>query len=300
MGDIAAPSQPPSRTDSPATQSSRGGTPKPKNNAPPKKPVRILMLHGYTQSGPLFRAKTRALEKLLAKALAPAGLLPTMVYPTAPNRLSAGDIPGYEPRGGVVSAEEGGEVQAEEEIDSWAWFRKDEASGGYRFVREGMERLAEFVGEVVKGAEGEEGGVVDGVVGFSQGGCMAGMLAAVMEEGVGRKPTEGQEGWVNAVREANKGVPLKFAVIYSGFYATPKDLAWMYEPKIRTPTLHFLGSLDTVVEESRSQGLVERCEEPLVLTHPGGHYVPVSKEWAMPLAGFIKKCVEGAEAGVRL
>lgn len=125
------------------------------------------------------------------------------------------------------------------------------------------------------------------------------MLAAAMESS-GRKPIEGQEGWVKAVREANKGVPLKFAVIYSGFYATPGDLGWMYTPKITTPTLHFLGSLDTVVEESRSLGLVERCEEPLVLTHPGGHYVPVSKEWAMPLAGFIKKCVEGPEAGVRL
>lgn len=223
-----------------------------------------------------------------------------MVYPTAPNRLSAGDIPGYEPRGGVVSSEEGGEGQVQQELDSWAWYRKDEAGGAYRFVQEGMERLAGCIGEVVNGeGEGMEGGVVDGVVGFSQGGCMAGMLAAAMEDN-GRKPAAGQEGWVRAVREANKGVPLKFAVIYSGFYAPPGDLAWMYEPKIRTPTLHFLGGLDTVVEEKRSLGLVERCEEPIVLTHPGGHYVPVSKEWAMPLAGFIKKCVEEAEAEARL
>jgi hypothetical protein len=49
------------------------------------------------------------------------------------------------------------------------------------------------------------------------------------------------------------------------------------------------------VDESRSQGLVERCEDPLVLTHPGGHYVPVNKEWVMPVAGFIKKCLEGPD-----
>ncbi|KAG4415009.1 hypothetical protein IFR04_011830, partial [Cadophora malorum] len=30
--------------------------------------LKILMLHGYTQSGPLFHAKTRALEKLLTKS----------------------------------------------------------------------------------------------------------------------------------------------------------------------------------------------------------------------------------------
>jgi hypothetical protein len=102
------------------------------------------------------------------------------------------------------------------------------------------------------------------------------------------------------VREANGGRPLKFAVIYSGFWATPPDLVWLYEPKITTPTLHFLGSLDTVVDHSRSEGLVERCVDPLVLTHPGGHHVPVSKEWAMPLAGFVKKCIESAEAGTTL
>lgn len=44
MGDSTTPSQPPSRTDSPAL-SSRAGTPK-INNSKPKKEIRILMLHG--------------------------------------------------------------------------------------------------------------------------------------------------------------------------------------------------------------------------------------------------------------
>jgi hypothetical protein len=72
----------------------------------------------------------------------------------------------------------------------------------------------------------------------------------------------------------------------------PGERGGVYEPKVRTPTLHYLGSLDTVVEEGRSKGLVERCEEPVVVVHPGGHYVPVSKEWVMPLVGFVRKCVE--------
>lgn len=222
-----------------------------------------------------------------------------MLYPTAPNRLSAKDIPGYEPPAGAN--EGGGE---EYEIDSWAWFRKDEASARYRLLEEGMRRLAESVAEARAGngedgdrAAGAEGGMIDGVVGFSQGGCMAAMLASALEGGDGRQVPEEHAGWVKAVREANGGRALKFAVVYSGFYAVPEDLGWLYEPKIKTPTLHFLGSLDTVVDESRSQALVERCHEPMVLTHPGGHYVPVSKEWAMPLAGFIKKCLEGEEDG---
>ncbi|KAK4234133.1 serine hydrolase FSH [Achaetomium macrosporum] len=299
MGDAIA--TPPSRTDSPGQQQRQQQQQRAANkNSPAKKEVRILMLHGYTQSGALFRAKTRALEKLLAKALAPAGLVPSLLYPTAPNRLSARDIPGYDAFRHSGEEEGGAGGQGEEEMDSWAWFRRDEASGRYRFVEEGMQSLARVISEwgnsdEAGAREAGGGGVVDGVIGFSQGGCVAGMLAAALEEGrnCGEEAKE-HEGWVKAVREANGGRPLKFAVIYSGFWAVPQDLGWLYEPKIRAPTLHVLGSLDTVVEESRSLGLVERCEDPVVLTHPGGHYVPVNKEWVMPVAGFIKKCVEGA------
>lgn len=240
---------------------------------------------GYTQSGPLFRAKTRALEKLLAKALAPLNLVPALLYPTAPNRLSPHDIPGF------VAAEEGG-ADSSVEPDSWAWFRRDEANGTYRHLEEGMLRLA----ETIASARGDGDVGVDGVVGFSQGGSMAAMLAAAMEvDGQGKAREvkgEADRRWVEAVRAANGGRGLKFAVVYSGFSAAPEGLGWLYAPRVRTPTLHFIGSLDTVVEEGRSRGLVERCEGAVVVVHPGGHYVPVSREWVMPLVGFIRKCVE--------
>jgi len=244
----------------------------------------------------------------MAKTLAPLNLVPTLVYPTAPNRLRSSDVPGYAP-----SDDEAG---GEGEIDSWAWFKKDEANGTYRFLKEGMERLAESITEAVavKGVDGEQGAgeeegevvrqeedaVIDGVIGFSQGGCMAALLASAMETSEGRnKSLESadaeQQEWVRQVREANKGRPLKFAVIYSGFFAPPGELAWLYEPKVQTPTLHFIGSLDTVVEESRCQGLIDRCEGGLVVIHPGGHYVPVNKEWVMPLVGFIRNCLAGGK-----
>lgn len=130
---------------------------------------------------------------------------------------------------------------------------------------------------------------ISGVVGFSQGGSMAAMLAAAMESPRRPVPPGAEWDWVRAVREANNNYPLRFAVIYSGFYAPPAELAWLYEPRIRTPTLQFIGSLDTVVDETRSRGLVARCEDPVVVVHPGGHHVPVSKEWVMPLVGFIRK-----------
>ena len=226
-----------------------------------------------------------------------------LVYPTAPSRLRASDVPGYQ--GAPAADGDGGE---EEEIsDSWAWWRKDEHSGSYRFLSEGMSRVAESIESAVApstsspdGAAGsEEPEPLAGVIGFSQGGCMAAMLASALEARPAPPGGDGNEqqwGWVDALRRANRGRPLKFAVVYSGFYAPPPELGWLYEPKIATPTLHFVGSLDTVVDEGRSQGLVDRCEGAIVVVHPGGHHVPVSKEWVMPLVGFIRQAV-GEEKG---
>lgn len=261
------------------------GTPRPEQQAKKnagKKEVKILMIHGYTQSGPLFRAKTRALEKLLAKTLAPISLLPVLFYPTGPNRLLPSDIPGF-----VSSESQGGDAISDpaDLPDTWGWFRKDDGSNTYRLFDEGMAVIAQAI---------RDAGGIDAVCGFSQGGAMAAFIAAALEPL--RPVLEGPAGeWARKLREANGNRPVKFAVSYSGFYAAVPSLQWLYEPKIKTPTLHYIGSLDTVVDESRSQGLVDRCEEPLVVVHPGGHYVPVSKEWVMPLAGFIKNHASGQE-----
>jgi len=56
--------------------------------------------------------------------------------------------------------------------------------------------------------------------------------------------------------------------------------------------LHFLGTLDTVVEEKRSLALVEACEqsEGRVVYHPGGHFLPSSqKAYVSALIGFIRE-----------
>ena len=62
--------------------------------------------------------------------------------------------------------------------------------------------------------------------------------------------------------------------------------------------LHFLGSLDTVVEESRSLALVEACEESegRVVYHPGGHFLPSTQKASVnALIGFIKEVLHKAE-----
>ncbi|KAI1343509.1 serine hydrolase FSH [Xylariaceae sp. FL0016] len=250
-----------------------------------KREVKILMLHGYTQSGPLFNSKTKALHKLLQKSLSPApyNLHPTLIFPSGPHNLHPSDIPGYQP------PDDGGDDAEDGPTDNWAWFRKEEATGLYRGLEPGMQSLASCI---------RAHGGIDGVCGFSQGGAMAALVAAALEKPhkapgshtpspTSSSPTSADWSWVEELREANGGKPLDFAIIYSGFWAPVPGLQWLYEPPIETPTLHFIGSLDTVVEEGRSTALIKRCKDPMELTHPGGHYVPVAKQWVMPLAQWL-------------
>jgi predicted esterase len=256
---------------------------------PPTRPIKLLMLHGYTQSGPLFQAKTGALRKTLQKAF-PAGC--DLVYPTAPIRLSPAD------ETFLAAQEEKGE-----EIDAWAWWRRKGTGEPYTY--EGLELGLGKIAEVLKTE-----GPFDGVIGFSQGGACAAMVASLLEPGRREafevKQSEGGMRFPESFEKDTGYVegtihpPLKFAVSYSGFAARGKNpYHAFYEPKIKTKVLHFLGTQDVVVEEARSLALVEACEnkeERYVVYHPGGHFLPSTQKASVnALIGFIKEVMQGEE-----
>ncbi|KAF2132370.1 dihydrofolate reductase [Dothidotthia symphoricarpi CBS 119687] len=255
---------------------------------PPTRPLNILFLHGYTQSGPSFQAKTGALRKTLQKAF-PAGI--TLHYPTAPIRLHPADVPWQLEKDTSAEAEEA-------EVDAWAWWRRkgDADSGPYTYegLEEGLSRIADVL---------RRSGPFDGVVGFSQGGAMAGMVASLLEPGrrsafEAAYSTGGMQ--YPSSFEALDHAPLKFAVSYSGFAAQGENpYRAFYEPKIATPVLHFIGSQDVVVLEERSLALVRACVgrgEGDVVYHPGGHFLPsTQKACVNALVGFIKGVVADGE-----
>ncbi|KAI5357486.1 Putative serine hydrolase FSH, alpha/Beta hydrolase [Septoria linicola] len=263
--------------------------------------LRILMLHGFTQSGPLFEIKTKALKKALEKAFPaapkpghlkdyPGGL--EFFYPTGPMKLSYTDVPG-----GLAEPED-----LRDEAYAW-WKRKGETND---FLYDGLEAGLEAISNVLR-----EEGPFHGVIGFSQGGSASGIIAALLQPG--RKEAFDE-------REAEGGIPfpesfigegepdsivhpqLKFAVSYSGPGPSrhPKYRA-LYEPKITTPMQHFIGSVDTVVSEEKSMQLVESCVDGKgreggvgrVVFHPGGHFLPTQKATTAPLIAFIREIVDG-------
>ena len=344
----------------------------PTNTASPKT-LRILMLHGYTQSGPHFRNKTRALEKKLVKAFPERSV--SLVYPTAPIRLTPADIPGFSPLTSTSSASNSNadstDTTTGTDADAYAWWRRRNDAEPYYY--EGLESGLGSIAKVL-----EEEGPFDGVIGFSQGGSAAGMVASLLEEGRRKAFVEAEakggmrppDGWwprrdgrallsglvtdetgeekdnestshtlsgngstaTNAPYSPNNDSytaihpPLKFAVSYSGYGTYNPLYAGFFNPRITTPMLHFIGTLDTVVEERRSLMLVEACagggggggggEKKIrtrdevteekdnnytgsgerVVYHPGGHFLPASqKQLVGALVGFIKEAITETE-----
>jgi hypothetical protein len=272
---------------------------------PSPRKLKVLMLHGTSHLLSTFRnfhAKTSALEKALQKAFPAApppphkptpATLPSypggihLIYPSGPHILSAQDIPGYTPS----------DLDSDTKNDWRAWWVRDNTTGEYKGMDEGFQVVADAI---------KKEGPIDGVIGFSQGAAGAAFVTSLLEPnriaafeqamstvGVAypapflAKSEEGVES--GATNRINGNQVLKFGVSYSGFFAPDPRYKAFYEPKISTPMLHFIGSLDSVVEEDRSMGLAERCEKVRVVVHPGGHFVPIGKEWVAALANFIRE-----------
>ena len=246
-------------------------------------PLKILMLHGYTQSGPLFYVKTRALEKHLQKAFPGS----KMSYPTGPMQLKPSDVPGFDPY----------TVSDSEEVEAYGWWRRSSTADPpeYLGIEDGLSEVAE-----VLAIEGP----FDGVAGFSQGGALAAMVSSLLE---GRRR---QDAFQNFRSQSSLAIPfpssftnlqhppLKFCIVYSGFTAPSERYRAFYNPHISTPSCHFIGSLDSVVEESRCRALVDAFgAEPRaqLVSHPGGHFLPSSKQFLDVLASFIGNVISPGE-----
>ncbi|EAW09255.1 alpha/beta hydrolase [Aspergillus clavatus NRRL 1] len=272
----------------------------------PRQPLKLLMLHGYTQSGPLFYAKSRALIKHLTKAFPLHDV--SASYPTGPARLNPADIPGYEPPAERSPADQ---QQEDEKIEAYGWYRRSDAAESPLYV--GLEDGLAAIAKVLR-----DEGPFDGVIGFSQGAAMAAMVASLLEPG--RKeafahfadPEVASHG--AGLKQPVASIPypasfaqivhppLKFAVCYSGFRSPgPRYRSFYENPPIQTPVLHVLGSLDAVVDDTRSRALIEACagnpeEEGKVVWHPGGHFLPSQRPYLDAAVMFIRGQLEGNKA----
>ncbi|KAH8703754.1 dihydrofolate reductase [Talaromyces proteolyticus] len=278
----------------------------PSTTSTERQPLKILMLHGYTQSGSLFRAKTGALAKALTKAF-PLHTV-SLSYPTGPLRLTPSDVPGYTPSWNDPVAEAN-------EIEAYGWWRRSNTANPPEYV--GINNGLATVAKTLR-----EEGPFDGVIGFSQGATMAYMVASLLEEerkgafdhfaalgsaSNGNSSCNGEDGGITGIpfpeefapENTGNHPPFKFAILYSGFRAPGSRYRGFYEnPQLRTPALHVLGTLDAVVDEQRGRELMAACagdpeKDGRVVFHPGGHFVPSQKTYLDAAVVFVRRSLEG-------
>ncbi|GFN10681.1 ovarian cancer-associated protein 2 [Aspergillus tubingensis] len=232
---------------------------------------------GYTETGESFRADIRGLEKALMEAFpaAPApGYHPDypdgveLVYPDGTWRLKPTDweryIPGTDP--------------------GFGWFYKVNDDDEFPGLLDGLQKL----GDIMRSQ-----GPFAGVIGFSQGGFLTGLITSLLEPG--RKSvfekTEVESGGIPFPKSFDGVDPIKFSISCCGFAGLNLRYKAFYSPKISGPMLHMNGQFDDVVYYKRSRTLIDAttgAEEEKVLIHPGGHSVPTSKLYTDAMIMFIK------------
>lgn len=239
--------------------------------------MKILFLHGYAQSGPSFSAKTKSVQKALKNAFGAQTIHFDILSAPHSIRLSDVTTPASTAADSTDSAAVLLSAGERVEDDSFGWWHRrgsQSADSLARYV--GLDDTLSFLSHHLN-----THGPFDGVIGFSQGAACAALLASMLE-----RPGAPQEF------KTGHG-PFKFAVCCGGFRLSVQYEHW-YTPKIRTPILHIIGSLDAVVETELSLRLARCCEkgEDRVVYHPGGHYFPGTKDVVGSLVGFVRSCCE--------
>ena len=196
-----------------------------------------------------------------------------LIYPTGPFAVTSADLNGAEVR---------------EDANGW-WKLRERGE-----AQEGVEQGLEVVAKVLK-----EQGPIDGVMGFSQGAALTAMVVSLLEEGREDAFVKVSEGMAFPSSFADlQHPPMKFGVCFSGLLNKHEKYAAFYEPKIATPVLHVLGSMDTIVEESESLTLAERCVDGgtgNIIRHAGTHTVPTSERDIAAVIQFIRNVYPSAK-----
>ncbi|XP_039265729.2 esterase OVCA2-like [Styela clava] len=113
-----------------------------------------------------------------------------------------------------------------------------------------IEKIAQFM---------NDNGPFDGILAFSQGASLLSLICALKETGDVR-------------------FSFKFAILVAGFRSRQSQHEKLYETVITTPSLHVIGDTDQVIQREMSDELLCKFKDPVVLRHPGGHFIPTSSQ----------------------
>ncbi len=252
---------------------------------PSQSKLKILVLHSNRQTAQSFKEKT---ERYLHKKLSH---MADLTYPNAPMS--------YEPSGEAKQIIKKNEYSQIPNLASHSrvwWNASDDPK---TMVYNGLENSLKYIDSLFKNDQ------FDGIIGFSQGGALAGIIAGLVHD-----YRNGRQ--IESVEHISK--TLQFVAIISGFYcrdtrlefhncilenvpeAHLPDLVQIRKDVINIPSFHVWGTQDTLVNPWRSQKLSEAFNHNTrsIHIHPSSHFARAIKYWPITemtqwLETFVKK-----------
>ena len=252
--------------------------------------VRILALHGYTQSGPGFQRKIQKLQSHLENIFPGVQIyFPTGVVRLRPSDKALGVSPQQSEPPTSCDSPHTNDRSDPDDIDAYAWHTLHDTRDPPTGFEDSLDTLADIL---------RTEGPFDGILGFSQGAVLAVIIASLLEgefrrEAFKRAQEEFPGSFPYPLSFKILGhPPLKFGITYGALMAQGKKYAALYrDPLIHTPFIHFCGCWDPVVGVEMAQAVEnaqiggDRCVR---MTHPGAHIVPVGLKYLYAVSDFIK------------
>ncbi|KAL5340313.1 serine hydrolase-domain-containing protein [Aspergillus crustosus] len=247
------------------------------NKAAPQDKFRVLLIHGFAGTGSHIIAKTAPITKRLAELITPDILSEfpggiEFLTPDAPMLL--------EPPFGLTRNTDdsiGDENDDLEKPNTLPGQRHEQTALGWWYGRDtlnhykGIEASLSFLARYIHGRP------IHGIIGFSQGGAMAGMVCSLVD--CHYNPEK-----VAAIRA--QGLPaddylqlpgqerLRFMVAIGGYQGTLKYYGSLYQWPMHTPSIHTLASMDAIVEHQHSMALARCFTSYEIVEYFGAHFVP--------------------------
>ncbi|CAD6579786.1 MAG: hypothetical protein TREMPRED_002567 [Tremellales sp. Tagirdzhanova-0007] len=244
-------------------------------------PLRVLALCGFTQNAHIYSKQLGAIRKTCKDVDFGTGfhtltrlfivdLRHHPVFLEPPHVVEKADMPWTRNMNEFDSDATTDKEEQTAETTPRAWTFASEDRSVYRKFDETIQYWHEFL---VKEPP------FDGIMGFSQGACMAAILAALVNKHLPSKKRNFAEKMVVQL-ETPRLHPLfppdpplpkfKFLISVGGFLPAPKNLEDWFPLPSSLPTLHIIGRNDTIVTAERSQTLIDQCKSARVEFHEGG------------------------------
>lgn len=157
------------------------------------------------------------------------------------------------------------------EEDSRGWWFSDVEARSFNAQQQcekslGLDESVTVVREAVKSE-----GPFDGILGFSQGAAFVTMLCSLQEQ------------------KLEPDFNFRFAILIAGFNSACKEHEVFYRTPLQIPSLHVFGLDDRVIPDSMSREHLPTFQDPVVLTHPGGHFIPAQSAHRQTYQDFLKR-----------